>query len=126
MNLHPSIKIIVVLFSFSLASCIVWQTSSHMSNSNPQMHRKPATENTPSPVIISTKNPAGAIRLEDSKELQNLFPKPSPKNNQDFENKKTNRPLLPSSKSAPIRVPQHQKTKTAKQQKNRDNTWTSQ
>lgn len=101
MSIHPSIKLLVILFSLAVGSVMVWQLSNNLSNTDAidstdedaASTKKDSAEKTP-PVIISTKNPAGSIDISENPEVQKLLKKDKEKKEQEEP-----RPILPSSKS---------------------------
>ena len=115
MNAHPSIKILVLLFSLGLASLMTWQLKKNIQKpaQEPapeieQAKAEPPEESEDQAITIGTKS-AGAIRIEDSEELKKLFRQltPDDKEGNDPEDEKKEeqphkKPLLPGSKSRPL------------------------
>jgi len=97
---HPAIKILVIAFSLTVGALIVWQMKGNMSGDDAETPANTETtkeqKKEPAPVIISTKNPAGSVKLRDVEQILPDFKKEP----------KKQPPLLPSSKSGLVLPPQ--------------------
>lgn len=103
MKSHPAIKILVILFSLSLASYVIWQMTSNMSGEKTETQNTPEsspnTKKEEPPMIMGTKSPGGSVRLKDVEDQLS---------NPDKEESKKTPPILPGSKSGIFLPPSNQ------------------
>ena len=108
MKMHPVFKILVIAFSLTVGALVVWQMKDNMSGDDAVT---PASKETakeekkePAPVISSTKNPSGSVRLQD---IENLPPNAN-------KEAKRQAPLIPSFKPGLVMPPGAEKISSSR------------
>ncbi len=108
MTIHPSIKILVLMFSLGLASLMTWQLTKNIQE--PKQKPTPEKQETSTKDDPVEKDDAQAIHIGPKSagaidvDLKDLFPTTpeDPNPEEEDEEKPNQQPLLPGSKSKPI------------------------